>query len=63
MSTPERKQAELEPIYLLDQTALDKLDAMQQRLHGGTDRERDEGHRLWLIVCEIKEAGPMTGGA
>ena len=27
-----------------------KLRKLASELHGGTDRERDYGHRLWLIL-------------
>jgi hypothetical protein len=26
-----------------------KMQAIHTRLNGGTDRERDEGHKLWLL--------------
>lgn len=40
--------------YLVDEDQLRKLRALYTALHGGTDRERDYGHRLWLVVEEIR---------
>ncbi len=31
------------------------LRAISDRLQSGNDKERDEGHRLWLIIKQIKE--------
>jgi hypothetical protein len=39
--------------YLIDEDTLDKLGQLYKDLHGGTDRERDYGHRLWRICAEI----------
>jgi hypothetical protein len=36
--------------YLLDEDDMRKLRIIQHQLHGGTDRERDYGHRLWLLL-------------
>lgn len=37
-------------VVLLEEEAVAKLRALQKELHGGTDRERDFGHRLWLVL-------------
>jgi hypothetical protein len=36
--------------YLIDYDEMSKLRDIQELLHGGTDRERDCGHRLWLVL-------------
>ena len=41
--------------YLLDEDTLAKLEALHRALQGGTDRERDFGHKLWLLCNEIKQ--------
>jgi hypothetical protein len=30
-----------------------KMQAIHTRLNGGTDRERDEGHKLWLLYNHL----------
>jgi hypothetical protein len=43
----------------LREEVMPKMQAIYTRLHGGTDRERDEGHKLWLLhnhltfVCKM----------
>lgn len=43
-------------IYMMDDDAYGKLSGLAAALHSGTDRERDYGHQLWLLldrmVCE-----------
>ena len=41
--------------YLVDSEQLANLCRLSGELHGGTDRERDYGHRLWLLLNYIKE--------
>lgn len=41
------------PAYLIDEEQLRRLREIAARLQGGNDRERDEGHRLWLLVNDI----------
>ena len=41
--------------YLLDEDQLAKLRALSEQLHNGTGRERDYGHRLWLVLGEIEK--------
>lgn len=41
--------------YLLDEDTLAKLKALHRALHGGTDRERDFGHKLWLLCNDIEQ--------
>jgi hypothetical protein len=41
--------------YLVDEDTLAKMDRLQQELHGGTDRERDYGCRLWLMYMDINQ--------
>lgn len=35
---------------LLDEDAVEKLRKLAAELQAGTDRERDYGHRLWLVL-------------
>ena len=37
-------------VMLLEEDEVEKLRALQKELQGGTDRERDLGHRLWLVL-------------
>ena len=39
--------------YLVDEDTVTKLKKLHEALHGGTDRERDYGHKLWLVHREI----------
>ncbi len=39
--------------YLVDEDTMDKLSQLYRAMHNGTDRERDYGHKLWLICAEI----------
>ena len=39
--------------YLVDEDTMTKLCKLYASLHSGTDRERDHGHKLWLICSEI----------
>lgn len=40
-----------EPIgFLIEAHAMERLREIERALHGGTDRERDYGHRIWLIL-------------
>ena len=41
--------------YRVDGEQLELLRKLQAELHNGTDRERDYGHRLWLLVCRIED--------
>jgi hypothetical protein len=41
--------------YTLDDHDWAKLRDIERRLHGGTDRERDEGHKLWLLMANATE--------
>jgi hypothetical protein len=47
-------------LYLLEGEELARLRAIADRLQGGSDRERDEGHRLWLIVNAIRDRGAFA---
>lgn len=42
--------------YYISKKDLDILRDISKRLHSGSDRERDEGHVLWLIVSEAETA-------
>jgi hypothetical protein len=43
--------------HMVDPDDVAKLRKLSAQLHGGTDRERDYGHRLWLIVNKIEALG------
>lgn len=47
-------------LYLLDEDQFRKLKALASRLQGGSDRARDEGHRLWLICNDIEKQPYIT---
>ena len=40
--------------FFFDEDQFKKLRKLQSQLHGGTDRERDYGHRLWLVCNEVE---------
>lgn len=46
-------------VYAIESQDLEKLRAMSKRLQAGSDRERDEGHRLWLVVNTIEMNGAV----
>lgn len=39
---------------LIEQEDLQQLRMLSQRLQGGSDKMRDEGHKLWLILNRIE---------
>jgi hypothetical protein len=43
--------------HMVDPDDVAKLRRLSSQLHGGTDRERDYGHRLLLIVETIESLG------
>ena len=43
--------------YMVDPDDIAKLRRLSEQLHSGSDRERDYGHRLWLIVETIESLG------
>jgi hypothetical protein len=43
--------------HMVDPEDVAKLRRLSSQLHGGTDRERDYGHRLLLIVRTIESLG------
>ena len=46
--------------YLVDEDTMTKLCKLYASLHSGTDRERDYGHKLWLIHREIANPNNMV---
>ena len=50
----EKLLAENPEYRVLDENQFAKLKRLASELHGGSDRERDYGHRLWLIVLELE---------
>jgi hypothetical protein len=55
--------------YYLDEDQLSKLRAISDKLHSGSDKERDMGHKLMLVLREVEggqefdPAKPLTDGA
>lgn len=47
--------------YMIDEDQFAKLERMHIQLHGGTDRERDYGHRLWLLCNQIRDTESEYG--
>ena len=47
--------------YLVEPEDVVKLTVICNYLHAGTDRERDLGHRLWLIINTLRDL-PITQG-
>jgi hypothetical protein len=45
----------MDDVFYLDEDQLAKLRLLADQLQGGSDRERDYGHRLWLVVVEISK--------
>jgi hypothetical protein len=45
--------------FALEPHQLKKLFDLSDQLHSGTDKERDYGHRLWLVLIEVVEM-PIT---
>jgi hypothetical protein len=41
--------------YVIFQEQRDVLKGICDRLHAGSDAMRDEGHKLWLILNEMKD--------
>jgi PHD/YefM family antitoxin component YafN of YafNO toxin-antitoxin module len=46
--------------YLIDADQFARLRAISSRLHAGTDRERDEGHKLWLVLNAVRDLGAIS---
>jgi hypothetical protein len=38
--------------YMLPTELFNRLQQIERELQGGTDRERDYGHKIWLILGE-----------
>jgi len=45
----------MDNLYVLWSEQLEKLQSISDRLHSGSDKMRDEGHKLWLVINQIKE--------
>ena len=41
------------PLFYIEPEQLDILNKLQRELQSGSDKERNYGHRLWLIVTDI----------
>lgn len=42
-------------VYLVDEDQLRAMRVIAEKLMSGSDAERDQGHRLWLLVNQIKD--------
>ena len=47
--------------YVVEPEDVVKLTIISNQLQSGTDRERDYGHRLWLILTKLRDL-PLTQG-
>lgn len=47
--------------YLVEPDDVVKLTVISNQLHAGSDRERDLGHRLWLLINNLRDL-PVTEG-
>jgi hypothetical protein len=45
---------EPEGVYYLDGDQLRVLNAISDALHSGSDAMRDLGHKLWLVLNQVK---------
>jgi hypothetical protein len=52
-----------EMIYTMTEDEMRRLRALSSQLHGGSDRERDVGHRLWLVIGQIEASGESAATA
>lgn len=46
--------------YLIDADTMRKLRELEQRLQGGSDRERDHGHKLWYLLNQAVRSSATT---
>jgi hypothetical protein len=49
-------------VFALETERLQTLEAIAERLQSGSDQMRDEGHKLWLVLQEIKSVGEVEIG-
>lgn len=42
-------------IYLIDEDQLRRIQEISSALHNGTDAMRDLGHKLWLVINQVKK--------
>ena len=54
-----RRPVQAGSYYVLEDEDFDRLRAIQARLHGGSDKMRDEGHKLWLILNKVEDIGKI----
>ena len=48
--------------YFVEKEAFEKLRRIEQRLHGGSDAMRDEGHKLWLVLNDLPKVELFAKG-
>ncbi len=46
-------------VSVIEDEQLERLEAVANRLQNGTGRERDEGHKIWLVIKEIRDLGKV----
>jgi len=49
-----RSGIEFDPdgIYVIEGYELQKIASVMTQLHNGSDRDRDFGHKIWLVLTE-----------
>jgi hypothetical protein len=45
----------MDNLYVMWPEQLAKIKEICDRLHSGSDAMRDQGHRLWLVLNEVKD--------
>lgn len=48
-------------VYYLEGDQLETLKRLADQLQGGSDNERDIGHRLWLVVTAVRDQPIIWG--
>ena len=44
----------MEAIYAIEKEQLEAIRAIADKLHAGSDKERDLGHKLWSIISQVE---------
>jgi hypothetical protein len=48
--------------YFIEKEVFERLRRIEQRLHGGSDAMRDEGHKLWLVLNDLPKVELFAHG-
>lgn len=46
---------ETDAVYMVERDQLRAMFDIANTLHSGTDQERDLGHKLWLVLTEVRD--------